>query len=253
MKTWMKSLLGTVLLTLVLMVAGPGTMNGGWLDQGKSILGAVTGGSKTAKPVAALSNTDLAQGFQEALRIGSASVVGQLGASDGFNADPAIHIPLPDTLRRVRDLLSRVGLGASVDDLELKLNRAAEAALPKAKPLFMAAISAMTFEDVRAIYEGPKDSATRYFQEKMSPALTREMEPVIDETLAQVGAVQAYDQVMGQYRDLPFVPDVKADLTRHVTDKGLDGLFYYLAQEEEAIRTNPVKQTTALLKRVFGQ
>ncbi len=253
MKTWMKSLLVTVLLTLVLMVAGPGTMNGGWLDQGKSILGAVTGGSKTAKPVAALSNTDLAQGFQEALRIGSASVVGQLGASDGFNADPAIHIPLPDTLRRVRDLLSRVGLGASVDDLELKLNRAAEAALPKAKPLFMAAISAMTFEDVRAIYEGPKDSATRYFQEKMSPALTREMEPVIDETLAQVGAVQAYDQVMGQYRDLPFVPDVKADLTRHVTDKGLDGLFYYLAQEEEAIRTNPVKQTTALLKRVFGQ
>ena len=253
MKTWMKSLLVTVLLTLVLMVAGPGTMNGGWLDQGKSILGAVTGGSKTAKPVAALSNTDLAQGFQEALRIGSASVVGQLGASDGFNADPAIHIPLPDTLRRVRDLLSRVGLGASVDDLELKLNRAAEAALPKANPLFMDAISAMTFEDVRAIYEGPKDSATRYFQEKMSPALTREMEPVIDETLAQVGAVQAYDQVMGQYRDLPFVPDVKADLTRHVTDKGLDGLFYYLAQEEEAIRTNPVKQTTALLKRVFGQ
>ena len=76
---------------------------------------------------------------------------------------------------------------------------------------------------------------------------------MINESLAQVGAVQAYDLVMGQYRNLPFVPDVKADLTKHVTEKGLDGLFYYLAQEEAAIRSEPVKQTTELLKRVFGQ
>ncbi|MBC8209123.1 MAG: DUF4197 domain-containing protein [Desulfobulbaceae bacterium] len=249
----MRSLFGAVMLSLLLMAAGPGQMNAGWLDQGLSVLGSVTGESKTAAPVSALSNTDITRGFQEALRIGSGNVVGQLGKSDGFNADPAVRIPLPDNLKRVRDLLAKVGLAASVDDLELKLNRAAEAALPKAKPLFVDAISAMTFDDVRSIYEGPDDAATRYFQGKMTPALSREMEPVINESLAQVGAVQAYDLVMGQYRNLPFVPDVKADLTKHVTEKGLDGLFYYLAQEEAAIRSEPVKQTTELLKRVFGQ
>ena len=58
---------------------------------------------------------------------------------------------------------------------------------------------------------------------------------------------------MGEYRKLPMVPDVKANLTEHVVAKGLDGIFHYLAQEEAAIRTNPVARTTDLLKRVFGQ
>jgi len=67
-----------------------------------------------------------------------------------------------------------------------------------------------------------------------------------------VGAVQAYDNVMKEYRSVPFVPDVKADLTNHVVEKGMDGIFYYMAKEEAAIRTNPAKRTTDLLKRVFG-
>ncbi len=102
MKNWMRSLFGTMVLTLLLMAVGPAEMSAGWLDQGKSILGTVTGGSKTTAPAAVLSNTDISQGFQEALRIGSENVVGQLGQNDGFNADPAIRIPLPDSLKRVR-------------------------------------------------------------------------------------------------------------------------------------------------------
>jgi hypothetical protein len=110
----------------------------------------------------------------------------------------------------------------------------------------------MSFEDVMNIYNGPDDAATRYFQEKMTPALAGEMKPIVEESLAEVGAVQSYDNVMGQYRAIPFVPDVKADLTTYVIEKGMDGIFHYLAVEEAAIRQNPVKRTTELLQRVFG-
>ncbi|HDJ28831.1 MAG TPA: DUF4197 domain-containing protein, partial [Proteobacteria bacterium] len=96
------------------------------------------------------------------------------------------------------------------------------------------------------------DAATSYFKGKMSKPLAEEMRPIVNESLAQVGAIQSYDNMMGKYKSLPFVPDVKADLTEHVLDKGMDGIFYYIAKEEAAIRQNPVKRTTELLKRVFG-
>ena len=68
----------------------------------------------------------------------------------------------------------------------------------------------------------------------------------------QVGAVQAYDRMMGKYQALPFVPDVKADLVTHVVNGGLSGIFHYMAVEEAAIRKNPAKRTTEILKKVFG-
>jgi hypothetical protein len=86
----------------------------------------------------------------------------------------------------------------------------------------------------------------------MSRPLAMEMRPIVDQSLAEVGAIQSYENMMGQYRSLPFVPDVKADLTTYVIEKGMEGLFYYIAREEAAIRQNPVKRTTALLQKVFG-
>jgi hypothetical protein len=52
---------------------------------------------------------------------------------------------------------------------------------------------------------------------------------------------------------LPFVPEIDADLTTFVIEKGMDGIFYYLAREKAEIRKDPVKQTTDLLRRVFGK
>ena len=184
--------------------------------------------------------------------MGSETVVAQLGKTDGFNADPSIHIPLPENLETVKKALDKVGLSEMLDDLELKLNRAAEAATPKAKELFGNAIAEMSIDDVQTIYKGPEDAATQYFRSKMTPDLTREMAPVVEESLSQVGAVKAYDEVMGQYKSIPFMPDVKEDLNGYVVEKGMDGIFYYLAREEAAIRSDPLKQSTALLKRLFG-
>lgn len=247
----MKKPTSVIVGLLVACLGGVGAVFAGtdWLQQGKELLG----GAATSAPGAQdLTVGEIGAGLKEALRIGSENVVTQLGQQGGFNADPAVHIPLPERLESVQSALDTVGMASLLDDLELRLNRAAEQATPKAKQLFVQAIEDMTLDDVRAIYRGPDNAATQYFRSKMSQPLAEEMRPVIDSSLAEVGAVQVYEQAMDQYRNIPFVPDVKADLTDYALDMTLDGVFYYLAQEEAAIRQNPAKQTTDLLKRVFG-
>lgn len=199
-----------------------------------------------------LSTQELTAGLKDALRVGAETVAGQLGAVDGFNTDPAVHIPLPKELQAVRSTLSRIGLAGLADDVELKLNRGAEAAMPQAKKLVMDAIAAMTLDDAKAIFNGPKDAATQYFRRVSGSDLEKTVAPVINSALQDVGAVTAYDQLVGQYSTLPFVPDLKADLTAHATRLTLDGLFLYLAQEEAAIRENPAKRTSEILAKVFG-
>ena len=228
----------------------PASAQSNWLPSGKDLLG--TFGSAPQTPAMSLTNQDISSGLKDALRVGTETVVGQLGQLDGFNSDPAIHIPLPESLRQVKSALGAVGMSAMLDDLELKLNRAAEEATPPAKQLFWNSIESMTLEDVKGIYSGPNDSATRYFQGKMSEPLAAAMQPIVERTLNQVGAVQSYDAVMRQYATLPFVPNVKADLNRYVVDQGMAGIFHYLAIEEAAIRENPAKRTTEILRKVFG-
>jgi hypothetical protein len=222
-----------------------------WLEQGTRMLQTMQGEKKAAP--ADLTSEEVGSAFKDALHIGTENVVEKLGTLDGFNADAAIHIPLPAELNTVKKMLANIGMSSMLDDLELKLNRAAEVATPKAKALFRQAITAMTFDDVMTIYNGPQDAATKYFQGKMSPALAREMQPIVSESLAQVGAVQAFDNVMGKYKAIPFVPDVTTNLTDYTVKKGMDGIFHYMAKEEAAIRQNPARQTTDLLKRVFGK
>jgi len=230
----------------------PSWAGNSWLDQGTNLLKSLGSGQETVKTATGLSTEDIIAGLKQALKKGSSAVVSQLGTQDGFNTDMAVHIPLPGNLSMVKSLLDKAGLGAYTDDVELKLNRAAEAAAPKAKALFLDAISQMSFDDAKAILDGPDDAATQYFKEKMSPGLSEAMTPVVDQSLDQVGAVRAYDLMIGQYKSLPFVPDVKANLTGHAVEKAMDGIFYYLAKEEKAIRENPAKRTTELLQKVFN-
>jgi len=241
----------TLIFTLIFLNLSITAQAIDWMKAGKDLLGTVsTPASQTE--TTSLTNSEVASGLKEALRVGTETVVGKLGAVDGFNADPAVHIPLPESLKTVKSALSAVGMSAMMDDLELKLNRAAEEATPPAKKLFWDAITEMTLDDVMGIYNGPDDAATRYFEKKMTTPLSAEMQPIVENALNQVGAVQAYDAVMGQYSSLPFVPDVKANLQQHVISKGIEGIFHYLALEEAAIRKDPVKQTTDILQKVFG-
>jgi hypothetical protein len=247
LKPQLMMILGVSIMSFSLVIASAEAGNN-WLKKGTDLLKTYGGSSGQSS----LTVEEIGAGLKDALRVGSENVVSRLGRVDGFNADSAVHIPLPKQLDTVKSVLDKVGMSGLLKDLELKLNRAAEVATPKAKKLFSQAITEMSFEDVKKIYEGPDDAATQYFRSKMSPSLAKEMEPVVNKSLSEVGAIQAYDSVMKEYRSVPFVPDVKADLTNHVVEKGMDGIFYYMAKEEAAIRQNPAKRTTDLLKRVFG-
>ena len=141
-------------MAILLVLAGTSGAASQWWEKGIKLFGD-TGESKKTDT---LSVEEIGAALKEALRVGTRNVTDQLGRFDGFNGDPAVHIPLPENLQTVEAVLARVGMSQLVDDLEIKLNRAAEQATPPAKELFFQAIGGMTLDDVKGIYNGPEKS-----------------------------------------------------------------------------------------------
>lgn len=208
-------------------------------------------GASTSGTGAGLSNQTIADGLREALTVGSDRVVSSLGAEDGF-LKSAFHIPLPQKLQDARGVASKFGLAGPFDELEIKMNRAAEQAAPQARDLFVSSIKQMSFQDVLAIYNGPEDSATQFLKNSTGEQLRSQMKPVIDNSLAEVGAVQTFNGLIDRYNALPLVTPVNADMSGHVIEYAQSALFTQLATEEAAIRQNPLKRSTELLRKVFG-
>ena len=204
-------------------------------------------------PAAPASAQDVAAALTEALVVGTERVVAQLGMPGGFLDDPKARIPLPGALERAQGALRMAGMSGLVDDLEVRMNRAAEQATPLAKDLIIGAICDLSFEDAMGILKGPEDSATRYLERRTAEPLAQQMRPIVDGALADAGAVQALESVAGEYRSLPFVGGaLDVDLTGHVVGYAEEAIFGYLAREEAAIRSDPAARTTELLRSVFG-
>jgi len=212
--------------------------------------GSSSGGSSSA--ISALSSDTVEQGLKQALDAGVELVTEQLGATDGFNGDPVAHIPLPESVKSAQKLLSAAGLGSYADEIELRMNRAAEQTMSDAGDILVTAISQMTVDDAKGILDGPDDAATSYLRRVAGSDIEGRLRPVITDALADTGALSLYDQMVGQYDTLPFVPDLKASLTDHATEKAMDGLFHYIALQEADIRSDPTRWTTDILKKVFS-
>jgi len=145
-----------------------------------------------------------------------------------------------------------VGYGPKIDSFVLSMNRSAEAAAPAARKIFVDAITSMSIDDARHILTGSDTAATEYFKQKTTPQLTAAFRPVVDKTMAENGVTKQYNALVGQYKSLPFAKTQNLDITDYVVGKALDGLFYEVGEEEKKIRQDPAKQTTDLLKEVFG-
>ncbi|MEH6403292.1 MAG: DUF4197 domain-containing protein [Sneathiella sp.] len=210
-------------------------------------------GASTSSSGTSLGVAKITEGLKEALKVGAESVTSQIGAKGGYENDPAIHIPLPKKMQQAQSYLRKFGMSDLADEVEVKLNEGAEAAAPKTKELIWKSITDMTVEDAKKIYDGADDAATQYFKKVASADLKKVISPVIDKSLTDVGAFAAYDKLIADYKQYPLVPDIQSDLTAHATNQALEGLFHYLAQEEAAIRNNPVKRTTEILQSVFGR
>jgi hypothetical protein len=207
--------------------------------------GGATGGANTG-------GEDVAAGLKEALAVGTGNAVQTLSKSNGYFGDAAVKILLPQKLQMAADVLKKAGFQQEVDDLILSMNRAAEQAAPKARPIFEDAVKKMTFEDARQILNGGNTSATDYFKDKTTPQLTEAFKPVIGDSMNQVGVTRSYKALTDRYATVvPFGKTDALDLDGYVTGKALDGLFFKVGQEESKIRTNPAARTTDLLKKVF--
>jgi len=199
-----------------------------------------------------LSDSKINAGLKQALQIGAENSVQLVGRKDGYFANAAIKILMPKNLQPLEKGLRMVGYGPKVDDFVLSMNRSAEAAAPAARKIFVDAITSMSFDDARHILSGGDTAATEYFKQKTTPQLTAAFRPVVDKTMADNGVTKQYNSLVGQYKALPFAKKQDLDITNYVVGKALDGLFFELGEEERKIRKDPAKQTTDLLKEVFG-
>jgi hypothetical protein len=212
-----------------------------------------------AADATALDQSQASAGLKEALVTSTVDAVRLTGRPNGYFDNPAIKIGIPPKLKFLNTGLRTVGYGPQIDQFVLSMNRTAEAAAPKAEPIFKKAIMNMTFSDAQRIVSGGKHSATDYFKAKTSGELTTAFTPIVKSKMAQNSVTNQYDALMGKYQSGPMAmggllggASENFDITGFVVHKSLDGLFFVVGQEEEKIRTNPAAQITPLLKQVFG-
>ncbi len=192
-------------------------------------------------------------GLRDLLKTGTTLAVTRVSKTSGYWGDDAIRIPLPKTLGKLQKTLKPLGMSGLLDDVHLRMNRAAESAAPVAKGLFIDAITSMTVKDAVAIVKGGPTSGTDYLQKTTTPALTTAFTVPMENALQSTGAVEYLDRAVRRNNLQTVIKtDAKTYLGEHAVGFALTGLFHYVGVEETAIRRDPAKRTTDLLKKLFG-
>lgn len=199
-----------------------------------------------------ITNQDATAGLKAALEKGSGIAVDLLGKTDGFFGNGAVKIPLPDSLKKYEKLMRSVGMSKHADELILTMNRAAEAAVPEAKKLFVDSIKKMSVQDAKGILTGGQTSGTDYFKRSTTDQLRQRFLPVVKKATAKVQLAEKYNQYAQKGVKFGLVKKEQANLDDYVTQKALDGLFLMVAEEEKKIRQNPAKAGSDIIRKVFG-
>jgi hypothetical protein len=200
-----------------------------------------------------LSDDEMGMGLKEALNLGTGEAVDFLSAEDGFYKS-VYKIALPEEAQQVVSKLSQLpGFGDLETNLVERMNRAAELAAKKAKPIFLAAIKNLTFKDVTDILMGKKDAATRYLERTTHEQLYAEFRPVIAAALDEVNARSLWKDAVTAYNKIPLVKKTNPDLDDHVTNRSLHGVFSLIEKKEEGIRTDVSQRSSDILRKVFAK
>jgi hypothetical protein len=201
-----------------------------------------------------LDEATVTAGLKEALAVGTGRTTLSLGAVDGYLGNQLVRIAIPADLRSVTDKLRQLGLDSYVDELEVGMNRAAEAAAGQAGLVFRDAITSMTIADAFGILNGGDNAATDTFRDRTRPTLEARYLPITRAAMQDVGLARRYSELLARYNSIPLVQKpALVELDQYVTARALDGLFAVLATEEAKIRQDPAARTTELLRRVFGR
>ena len=209
-------------------------------------------GTASALDINSLSNADASAGLKKALDQGITQAVGKLGVPGGFLNNPAVKIPLPPKLAKAESALRMMGMGSQADELVTAMNRAAEAAVPESKVLLKQALKQMSLSDAKQILTGGSDSATQYFKRVTYAPLQIKFAPIVDNETRKVKLAETYNDVAKKAVSVGLLKPEDATLQSYVTQKTLDGLYLMMADEERAIRKDPMGQASDLLKKVFS-
>jgi len=209
--------------------------------------------TKVGNSATELSKEETGKALKEALQIGAEEAVAFLAKENGYY-ESAYKVLLPEEAQKVVTKLKVVPGFANVEqELILRLNRAAELAAAKAKPIFVNAITGLSFQDALAILMGEKNAATQYLRNTTSQQLIAEFKPVIAASLDEVKARQIWRDAVTAYNKIPLVTKVNTELDDHVTNKAMDGLFKLVEVKENKIRTDVSARTSDLLRKVFAK
>jgi len=200
-----------------------------------------------------LSQEEAGNGLKEALNAGIGEAVDFLSTKDGYFKSP-YKILLPEEAQKVVGKLKSVpGFGNVEADLTERMNRAAEDAAQKAKPIFVAAIKGLTFQDAMNILTGNADAATRYLQKTTYDPLYGEFKPIIQASLDKVNARTYWHDAVTAYNKIPLVTKTNPELDDHVAKMALQGMFSLVEQKEKSIRSDVGQRKTELLRKVFAK
>lgn len=214
-----------------------------------------------------LSTQQVAQGLKEALKIGAEKAVTQLNKQDGYYLDPLMKINLPPQTAEIIQYAKKVpGLDKMIEDVILQINRSAEDAAAKAKPVFVNAITSMSIADAWGILKGADTAATHYLKQNTFSQLVGLYKPIVNGSLdkpivAGISANKSWNELTGKWNQfagsvagkLLGVSKVEIPLDEYVTTMALNGLFIKVEDQEKKIRTDISARTSDLLRRVFAQ
>lgn len=198
---------------------------------------------------------EASEALKDALKEGTDRVTDDLSMEDGYLEDPNIKIPMPDELQEIENTLRDNGLDRIADHLEVSMNRVAENAADEAYSVFFNAIYNMSITDAIDIATGADNAATQYLKETTYSTLEDRYSGVVSREMEALGVFNSFDRVVERYNDLPMVEekDVELDMGGYVTEKALEGLFYYVEEKEKEIRRNPAERPSEVAQKVFGE
>jgi hypothetical protein len=199
-----------------------------------------------------LSSAEIANALKDALMQGTNKSTESASKVDGFNKNPKIRIPFPPAVQNVKDWAIKFGLGGQVDKFEETLNRAAEEAAKGAAPIFIDAVKTMTINDALGILKGADTSATHYLRVHCTAPLNVKFKPTVHNATEKVQLTKYWTPITSAYNKVPGHTAVNTDLDQYVCDRGIDGIFKLIGDEETNIRINPVARATDIMKKVFG-
>lgn len=206
----------------------------------------------SAVGLASFSTKDQIGSLKQALTQGAETAVKNLAQENGYLNNDKVRIPLPENLQKIEGFMRKVGMGSYADELTTSINRAAEAAVPEARNLLVGAVKKMSVDDAKSILTGSNDAATQYFRKTTETDLAKKFKPIVAKSMQKVKLAEKYDQFAEKGAKLGVVNERDARMDDYITRKAMDGLFVMMAEQEKAIRANPLEATGNLAKKVFS-